>query len=247
MALRFNGSSDYIDIGDQIIHNRITALTIVARVKFDNLTNAYSAVVSRVGGGCYFQLFVKSSGQLAVYLTAIGGSVAYDGTGSHTLATGAWYQIAFTYDATSGLVGYVDGATDASVGASGPLSLADADLTIGTDTNTPGRFVAGDIAHVAIYNAALSAADIALLASGISPIAVRGESLVNYWPLLGSQGAADLGPAGILGTLFGTSPDNEPPYLIPYGKKVFSGGTAEGEWPALFTASTDVLAAQGWM
>ncbi len=44
----------------------------------------------------------------------------------------------------------------------------------------------GDLAEVAIYNIALSDADVASLAVGVSPLLIHPEALVAYWPILGA-------------------------------------------------------------
>lgn len=43
----------------------------------------------------------------------------------------------------------------------------------------------GDLAEAAMWSAALTTAEIAILAQGYSPLCVRPESLVAYWPLIG--------------------------------------------------------------
>lgn len=50
---------------------------------------------------------------------------------------------------------------------------------------TPVVFFSGDVAEAALYNAALTAAEAAMLALGVSPLLVRTGALVGYWPLLG--------------------------------------------------------------
>jgi hypothetical protein len=50
---------------------------------------------------------------------------------------------------------------------------------------TPGLFLNGQIAEAAVWNVALSAAEIASLSKGFSPLLIRPASLVAYWPLIG--------------------------------------------------------------
>ena len=45
-------------------------------------------------------------------------------------------------------------------------------------------YMAGKIAEVAVWNVALTDADAAILAKGYSPLLVRPQSLVAYWPLI---------------------------------------------------------------
>ena len=48
---------------------------------------------------------------------------------------------------------------------------------------TTGAFFAGRIGHVAIWNLALSDAEVASLAAGANPVTIQPANLVDYWPL----------------------------------------------------------------
>lgn len=50
--------------------------------------------------------------------------------------------------------------------------------------STPGDYANGSLAEIAIWNAALTAAEAATLAAGYSPLLVRPQSLVFYLPLI---------------------------------------------------------------
>lgn len=61
-------------------------------------------------------------------------------------------------------------------------------VTIGARRgSTTLRFFDGKIAEVAIWNVALSDADVADLASGAAPDRIRSEALAAYWPLIGRR------------------------------------------------------------
>lgn len=47
------------------------------------------------------------------------------------------------------------------------------------------NFVTGRIAEAAIWNVALNTSEIAALAAGVSPLRIRPNALVTYWPLFG--------------------------------------------------------------
>jgi hypothetical protein len=77
-------------------------------------SNSYNSIESNEAGtGCHgHTLLVKSSGKLAIYLDS---GPNYDGSGSNTLSTGTWYQLAWSYKGSSGsntLTGYVNGVSD---------------------------------------------------------------------------------------------------------------------------------------
>ena len=45
--------------------------------------------------------------------------------------------------------------------------------------------MSGHIAEAAIWNVALTAAEVTVLAKGVSPLFIRRQNLVAYWPLYG--------------------------------------------------------------
>ena len=82
-------------------------------------------------------------------------------------------------------------------------------------------YMSGSIAEAGIWNVALTTAELALLALGISPLLVRPDSLVSYWPLIGySSPELDfMGPAAL--TLTGTVAGAHPRVIYPSHSKLF--------------------------
>lgn len=152
-----SASSQYVDFG-QGASLYPTAITISTWAKATTLTNGYSALVSSVQGNSqYYQLFVKSTGKIAVYVKAT-ADVDYDGSGSNTLSTGTWYYVAVTYDSSAGLVGYINASSDQTVAANGNLATGFIPtVTIANDAGTAGRFWNGVIDEVRISSIARSA------------------------------------------------------------------------------------------
>ncbi len=75
----------------------------------------------------------------------------------------------------------------------------------------------GQIAHPAIWNVALTDAEVAMLAAGISPLRVRPEALVMYLPYLGRDGPEiDIIKARTLTVTGATSSNNDPPVIQPW-------------------------------
>jgi hypothetical protein len=216
MARSFNGTSDLIDCGSRV--NRPLAITISAWVNFSALSNAYSAVVCRNGGGTVYQLFVKSTGLLAVYVQAT-TLINYDGAGSHTLSTSVWYHLLYTYSPSGiGITGYVNGAVDATTGSNGAMSTSGTASTLqfSNDAGSPGRMVAGSIAEPAQWNVVLSPAEITALSKGAVPSSIRPGSLDGYWDLRGyGHPALDRSRYKNNGVLTGTKLAVGPPLLSP--------------------------------
>lgn len=146
------------------------AITVMAWVFASAFPNAYNSVISRENntGGVTkgnYTLLIKSTGKLAIYLSDVlnntGNTIDYDGSGSHTLVVNQWYHLAFTYIANGNLVGYVNGAVDATVAGT---ALA---INGGTAYNflignyfAGGRNFSGLIDDVQVFNYAMTAAQI---------------------------------------------------------------------------------------
>jgi len=78
-----------------------------------------------------------------------------------------------------------------------------------------GGFFAGSIADVAVWNVALSDAEVTALAQGIRPQFVRPASLVGWWPLDGILSPeSDLSGNRNNGVLTGTTLANGPPITL---------------------------------
>lgn len=130
-----------------------TAVTMEAWVNATSLPNAYNTAIARDGVSNFWAIYVKSTGKLAIYVTAT-GNVSYDGTGSHTLSTGTWTYLAGTYSTGAGLVGYFNNASDQTAAANGTLTTGAVATSIANDPANAGRFWNGLIDEVRISNVA---------------------------------------------------------------------------------------------
>lgn len=163
-AFVFDGSTQYVNCGASTSLCP-PACTVSCWINPTSLTPAYSSLVNRVNtaGTNFSQLFIKSSGKLALYVVTNGGVVSYDGSGTYTLATGNWYNIVWTYDVSVGLRAYVNGLLDASAAAVGTLPSYAASLYIAEDSFTAGRRFAGQMADVRMLGRALVPSEVMTL------------------------------------------------------------------------------------
>lgn len=144
-----------------------------------------------VAGGTNKSLVSLDDGAANEFLlrsVASGGAVAaVANTGISTTAgtqsNGVWGHAAAVFASSTSRTSYLNGVA------------ATVDTTNVTPSGINGthvgrlwaasQFADGDIAEVAIWNVALSAADMAALALGISPSMIRPDALVFYAPLIG--------------------------------------------------------------
>lgn len=102
-----------------------------------------------------------------------------------SLANNTWGHICGVFASSTSRTVYLNGGGSASSGASSSPSAFET-IQIGANGVGLGLFQ-GLIAEAAIWNAALTAAEVAILAKGFCPLLVRPESLVFYAPLLGND------------------------------------------------------------
>jgi hypothetical protein len=114
-----------------------------------------------------------------------------------TYGNNVWSHAAAVYASTSSRTAYLNGVaatenTDSDVTSTG---FDRVHIGMRLVTSVPGLFLNGIIAEVGLWNIALAAADIASLAKGFSPLLIRPEGLVAYWPLIGNL-SPEIDPVG---------------------------------------------------
>lgn len=112
--------------------------------------------------------------------------VGIEGTARTTAgyALNTWHHGCGIEIATNSRVVYIDGGNPGVNAAN--VVLVGADQTrIGRRVNGSAEYASGRIAEAGVWNVALTVAEVAILAAGYSPLFVRPQSLVAYWPLIG--------------------------------------------------------------
>lgn len=98
-------------------------------------------------------------------------------------ALNTWHHTAAIFTSTTSEVfldGYSDGTTNSSL-----TSITEDSVTIGVSADsTPYGYLSGEVAHAAIWSTNLTDAEMSQLSMGASPLLVRPDNLVAYWPLL---------------------------------------------------------------
>jgi len=153
-ALIFNGSTDYVAIGDII---GTGAYTKAAWVKLESSTSTYN---HNILSGKPSQAFWAPN-WYGNKLSAGHNSVWNQVQDSNSLAFGTWYFVAVTYDATAQTLTLYKNGTAVSTGATTtPQPLTE--LNIGRYDNT-ATHLKGSIDNVMLFNRALTTDEIAAL------------------------------------------------------------------------------------
>lgn len=137
----------------------------------DDGATALNAFLLRQDATGHIQALADSAGSFSSSVTA------------GTATNGAWAYAGAVFASSTSRTAYLNGTaatTDVvSITPGGTL----ANTHIGA-AFSPQNFYNGDIAEVAIWSIALSAADMSALALGVSPLLIHPEALVSYWSLL---------------------------------------------------------------
>jgi hypothetical protein len=208
---RFNGTSDYIDFpsAPQVTTTTIafffTPLSLPAAGERDVLATYGEQNSAEPFATHDKQLYLAPDGTLKARVYAGGGVIAASTT---KLQVGQRYHVALTSSSTTLRV-YVNGVSEAAVAAAGSyggytdpvLRLAGrpAPLEAGT-TSTRAN---GDVSGVGQWRVALSAAQVASLATGTAATSVQANALVVAATLTTDPPTADVGgPIVLNGTTF---------------------------------------------
>ncbi|HWA18959.1 MAG TPA: LamG-like jellyroll fold domain-containing protein [Devosia sp.] len=128
-----------------------------------------------------------SSSDVVEAITCDGAGTAI-ATSSTTFTADTWFHLCGVFASASDRRAFLDGAgkgtnsTNKTPSGLNRTSVGKIDNTANSRPWASGG--TGDIAEVAIWNAALDDAQVAMLATGLIPTKVRPDALVAYWPLV---------------------------------------------------------------
>jgi hypothetical protein len=199
---------DYLDCGASVTYPT-TALTVTGWCwqpsSGANVFNTYFGLTNggHGGSGAGIQFALNANCALAPLIGCTGGNVSFSGA-NHSKDT--WHMFGISYDTTNGAVGYTDGSADGTDIAKGsPTALSSPSCHIGENPDINGRGYEGRIGDIALWTAALTAAEHKALSQGARPYQIRSGSLKGWWPIDGMQSPEpDLSGFKNNGTLNGT-------------------------------------------
>jgi len=183
MAYSFLGtSSRYLRANAPVTGNPLT----IAFWFRSNGLNGCGVCIGDDGAAQRHNIFIlPASGSVVNVGSANSSGTAASISSTTTFTDGQWSHAAAVYTSDSSRTAYCNGggaATNTTTITTTPGFL---DLFVGTrPAPTLGSFFTGDIAEVGIWNTALTAAEIASLAKGMTCDKVRPQNLVFYAPLV---------------------------------------------------------------
>jgi hypothetical protein len=184
MAFTFNGTNQYLNTTSPPV--TVVPLTLVCWFSANDVTSTRTLLdLTTSFGANGFRLLIAG---------AITGDPVYadylinTGTNAQTTSgytANTWNHAAATFPNNTTVTAYLNGGSSAtSIGAA--LNPTPTRICVGArfSSSAPGLYMDGQIAEVGIWNAALTAAEIASLAKGMTCDKVRPQSLVFYAPLV---------------------------------------------------------------
>jgi hypothetical protein len=185
MAYNFNGTNQYLSVPDNATLDITGQLTIACFAKASTtISGAGPIVVKWIGGSNQrsYSIMIYQN-KLLIDVTSLGTSASVLEIGGSTLIGTTQFHCAMSFTPSTNLTAYLNGNVEATTSSGVPVSIfnSTSPLTIGY---LPINYFPGLIAEVGIWNAALTAAEIASLAKGMTCDKVRPQSLVFYAPLV---------------------------------------------------------------
>jgi hypothetical protein len=188
-------------------------------------TQVAMAIGRRATQAQRYQLYFTSGGRIGGYCQNSAGTqvATFNDSSGVNYSANTWYHGAVVFNTTTDRTVYRDGGNSTNNTTSVTVGTVDT-TNIGTrfDGASFGVYLNGQIAEPAVWNVALSAGEIAQLAKGVSPLMVRPEALVAYWPLYGNNSPEDDWINDFDLTVTGATKAAHPRVIYPLEPKLFA-------------------------
>jgi len=183
MAYDFDGTNQRLTPASTPV--TAAPLTMACWFRPANTTSAGALITLTDSAGVqYFTLYAdgNSAGdRVRIYVAGSGGSPTVSTTSG--FSANVWNHACAVEAATNSRTVYLNGGNSAN-NALNTVPQSITNFNIGSFLAVSGNFLNGQIAEVGIWNAALTAAEVASLAKGMTCDKVRPQSLVFYAPLV---------------------------------------------------------------
>jgi len=188
MAYTFNGSNQYIEGTQGVVAGGVTPVTLACWVNPSSSGSIVNALEMgrQATGSNSSRMSVGISSGTQVNASCSDESSTTSGQTSTTTSTGVWQHICGVFASSTSRSAYLNGGgkgTDTT--SRTPNSTLDR-TRVGCrcSSGSLAGFFPGSIAEAAIWNVALSDAEVALLAKGLCPLLMRPQNIVFYMPLI---------------------------------------------------------------
>jgi hypothetical protein len=189
MAYDFNGTNQYISAGSAPV--AAVPLTMACWFSVDNTTANHTLISLSSTLGTFNNYFrIRAAGAVAgdpLQATCAQDSTESVATSTSAFSSGTFHHAAGVFSSNTSRTVYLDGGNSAtSTENISPLNINSSQIAAVflRGINAFSGFTDGRIAEVGIWSAALTAAEVASLAKGMTCDKVRPQNLVFYAPLV---------------------------------------------------------------
>lgn len=142
------------------------------------------------------------------------GSANVHASSTSGYSVNTWHHGVAVFAANDDRAAFIDGGNKGTESTASTVSTPDASSIGVSADSTPYGYFSGRIAEVGVWDAALTDVEVAILAAGYSPLFVRPQNLVAYWPLIRDEDQDRVG--GYHLTAYNTpSIATHPPVIYP--------------------------------
>lgn len=144
-------------------------------------TGGTLVAIDTAAASARWQVTINSS--LQANALASDGTTTGQSISTATLADLTWTHVGGVFASNASRTSYMDGV--ASTPDTTSVNVTADSLRVGArvSAGSEGVYFNGDLAHVAIWAAALSTAEMLMLAKGLSPLLIRPGALLRYFPM----------------------------------------------------------------
>lgn len=119
-----------------------------------------------------------------VQLSALAGGAAASASTSSGYSANTWHHACGVETSSTSRAAFIDGGSKGTDTTSRSPAGADRISIAREGLSTPQLYLSGDVAEAAVWNVALTDAEVASLGQGFSPLFIRPQSLVFYLPMI---------------------------------------------------------------
>jgi hypothetical protein len=235
MARAFDDTtSKYILLGIDTISplmNGTSAVSIAARYYLNNTPGDTETIIS-INGGAGFNvsgMFVNTSRFLQPQGRSSPGGAARGATSTGTLNTSAWNVCGGTLDYANDKVRvFLNGTYESEDKVFDESAYAHSESTRDDDTigiNDADGLQApcdGNLAEIAFWLTDIGQAGFDTYNAGYSPLLIKPDSLLCYWPLIGRNSPETDLISGLDGTVTGSTAAAHPRVIMPESKHIIA-------------------------
>lgn len=185
MAYQFNGSNQNLRVNSAIVTNWPFTLSCFFKTSSFASVNIPLCLCGDGSDPPYYYVGTSSTPSIR-FGAFVGGSSGFGVNGSTTLSTNVVYHLTAVFYSDNTAKGFVNGVNDGTASHGFSYNATGVNrVSIGViDRQTPILYTPGEVSEAAIWNAALTDAEILSLARGFTADQIRPQSLVLYPPLV---------------------------------------------------------------